>query len=202
MNKEYRRYRALYAFLRVVLYPFFRIQIIGRENIPPGGAMICPNHTSFWDPIFLAIGAGIDNHMRYMGKEELFKVPMLGKIYNAVGSFSVARGKSDIAAVRTAMALLRKGEKVVIFPEGTRVRGGNTVSAKQGAVRIADQVGVPVVPVYISAKKRLFGRSYVIFGEPYYVNPEKEKLSGEEYLRRAEALMETIRTLGKRAEGT
>lgn len=202
MNKEYRCYRALYAFLRVVLYPFFRIRAVGRENIPPGAAMICPNHTSFWDPIFLAIGAGIKNHLRFMGKAELFKVPLLGRIYTAVGSFAVARGKSDITAVRTAMALLKNGDKVVIFPEGTRVRNGNTVAAKQGAVRIADQVGVPVVPVYISAKKRLFRRSYVIFGEPYFVNPEKAKLSGEEYLTRAEALMETIRALGKKAEGT
>lgn len=200
MSKEYRRYRVLFIFLRTVLFPFYRYKIIGRENIPEGGAMLCANHTSFLDPIFLAIALGIKRHPRFMSKASLFQVPVIGKIIAAVGSFPVERGKADINAIKTAISLLRRGEKVVIFPEGTRVRGDYGVAAKQGAVRIADQVNVPVVPVYIPGKKRLFGRHTVVIGVPYFVNPEKTKLSGEEYLQRAEELMDKIRALGSQAQ--
>jgi len=196
MKKDYRRYRILFVFLRIVLFPFYRLKFIGRENIPEGAAMICANHTSFLDPIFLAFALGIRHHPRFMGKASLFRVPLLGKIYKAVGSFAVERGKTDIAAVKAAIGFLKSGEKVVIFPEGTRVRGDVAVAAKQGAVRIADQVNVPVVPVYIPGGKRLFGRYTVVIGRPYYVNPEKVKLTGEDYLKRAEELMDKIRTLG------
>ena len=180
MKKDYRRYRALYIFLRIVLFPFYRLKFIGRENVPEGGAMLCANHTSFLDPIFLAFALGIKHHPRFMGKASLFRVPLVGRIYTAVGSFAVERGKSDVTAVKTAMSYLKSGEKVVIYPEGTRVRGDSAVAAKQGAVRIADQMNVPVVPVHIPGDKHLFGRYTIVIGEPYFVNAEKTKLSGEE----------------------
>lgn len=195
MNREYRAYRRLHHFLTIFLIPFFRIRFIGRENILPGPAVFCANHSSNFDPIFMAFASGIEHHFHFMAKAELFKIPVISSVLKAIGSFPVSRGQNDINAIKRALTYIKAGEKVVIFPEGTRKKTDEEGGAKRGAVRIADQMSVPVVPVYIPRNKKLLHTYTIVFGAPYSVNPENHKLSPDDYSKKADELMAKITSL-------
>lgn len=194
MNREYRAFRRLYRFFQVVFFPFFKLVGVGIENIPPGPAVFCANHSSNLDPILICLALGIDVHLHYMAKAELFRIPVVASVIRAIGAFPVDRGIRDIGAVKTAMRYLKAGEKVAIFPEGTRVKTDDA-EAKRGAVQIADHMSVPVIPVYIPRNKKLFHRYNIVVGKPYLVNPDRRKLSRADYDRLAEELMEKIKAL-------
>jgi len=130
-----------------------------------------------------------------MAKKELFDNPILRTIILRAGTFSVDRSKTDITAIKTALNLLKQGEKIVIFPEGTRADEDFAVAAKTGAIRIAEKAGVPIVPVYIPRKKSIWRRIPIVIGTPYFINSEKRKLSSAEYDRLAESLMQSISEL-------
>ncbi len=192
MNREYRSYKRLFLFLRAVLFPFYRIKSKGKENIEPGSAVFCANHSSNFDPMFISFSAGIGIHLHYMGKAELFRIPIVASILRSIGSYPVNRGKNDVTAIKRSLTYLKAGEKIVIFPEGTRIRTDEDGDAKRGAVRIADQMSAPIVPVYVPRNKKLFHSYTVVFGAPYLVNPDKKKLSQNDYNAMAEDLMDRI----------
>ena len=201
MNREYRAYRRIYRFLQVVLFPVFRIKCVGRDNIPEGPAVFCANHSSNFDPIVMSMAIGIKQHPHYMAKIELFKIPVVGSVIRAIGSFPVDREKGDIGAVKTAMKYLKAGEKLGIFPEGHRVAddGGE---AKRGAIQIADQMRAPVIPVYIPRNKKAFHTYTIVVGAPYMVNPERKRLTRDDYNGLSAALMDKIAALSLPPKGT
>lgn len=170
-----------------------RVTVKGRENIPEGGAVICANHSSLKDPVALAFAMSLKHHPRFMAKIELMRVPILGFLLKKGGIFGVNRGNSDITAIKTAMKLLKDGEKVVIFPEGTRVESADASAAKTGAIMLASKVGVPILPVYIPRTKRLFKKIEVVIGKPYTI--EKLKGGSEAYSVYARELMQKIEEL-------
>ena len=179
-----------------LVYPTFQY---GRENVPHGAAIICANHISCADPVMLAIGMGIKVNPRFMAKEELMKVPVLGKVVKWLGAFGVKRGQSDGKALETALEALCSGDKLMIFPEGTRAKKGKEVRAHSGAVRLAYESGVPLLPVYIPERKRLFRRNTVVIGKPYYI----EHLENyEQAARAAEQLLENIYLLARTDDRT
>jgi 1-acyl-sn-glycerol-3-phosphate acyltransferase len=150
--------------------------------------------------VIISLAAGIENHLHYMGKAELFRVPVLGAVLRRIGSFPVRRGQNDVNAIKTSLKYLREGEKIAIFPEGTRVRTEEGADAKSGAVRIADQMSVPVIPVYVPRSKKLFHTCTIVFGPPYLVNPDKKKMTQTDYSAAADALMANIASLKQAAE--
>lgn len=167
----------LYSFLVVIVKVICRViyptRCIGTENIPEGAAIVCATHSNYIDPILLALAFGRDDPIHFMGKKELFKIPVLSGIMRALGAFPVDRGSSDITSIRTAMRFLKDGEKVGIFPEGTRTSEDEEADAKTGAIRLASKMKVPVVPVYLTRKKVIFRKADLIIGEPYYITGEK-----------------------------
>ncbi len=200
-ERQCRFYRRLFRFFQIIMFPFIRIRASGVDNIPAGPAMLCANHSSNLDPIVMSLAMGIDHHPHYMAKIELFKVPIVSSVIRAIGTISVDRGTRDMAAIKSAIRYLKAGEKVGIFPEGTRVKTDGAKKAKTGAVQIADQVSVPIVPIYISRKKPIFGVCRVIFGAPYHVNPDRQKLTSADYERLTEELMSKITALQHEPEG-
>jgi 1-acyl-sn-glycerol-3-phosphate acyltransferase len=195
MNREHRAYRRLYRFLRIILAPFYRFEAVGLENIPDGPAILCANHSSNFDPIMVSLAAGSEHHIRYMAKIELFKIPVVASVIAAIGAFPVDRGNKDIRAIKTALKILRSGDKIGIFPEGTRTKAAGDRAAKSGAIRLADQTGAPLVPVWLPRRKKPFRKIRVVFDTPYTVNTERRKLAHEDYVKLAEELMDRINAL-------
>lgn len=160
-------YKVIYTIFAPLFKLVYRIRVTGRENIPEGAAVMCANHSANMDPIFMCIACGRRHSWLFMAKAELFKIPGLNLLIKALGAISVNRGATDISTLRNAISALGEGKKVMIFPEGTRVKKGeDSDGAKTGAAMIASRAKVPMVPVYISNDKHLFGRVDVIIGKP------------------------------------
>jgi 1-acyl-sn-glycerol-3-phosphate acyltransferase len=143
----------VYWLIRALFQPFFhlyfRLSRIGREHIPQSGPVIfCSNHRSFLDPF--VIGTIARRPMYYVAKQELFEYhPILSWLLNALGAFPVRRGTGDQDMLETARILLERGECVLIFSEGTRIRPGALGRPKRGVGRLALETGAPVVPVAV-----------------------------------------------------
>lgn len=142
----------VYRVLRTVLVPFFlvyfRMQRVGREHLPKEGPLLlASNHRSFLDPF--VIGTLVKRPVYYMAKRELFEKRWQAWILNALGAFPVDRGAGDGDAMATARQILERGDCVVVFPEGTRVRRGPLASPRRGIGRLALETGAPVAPVAV-----------------------------------------------------
>ena len=169
-----------YHFVATVSWPFlkglFRLRAEGVENLPQdGGFVLAANHVSNFDPWPLGIPLWPRRYLRFMAKSELFWWP-LGPIIRAGGAFKVRRGEGDVAAMKTAVQLVRDGHIVVMFPHGTRQWKGlikkHQPRAHSGAARIAIEGRVPLVPAAIAGTDRLsrLGPLRVRYGQPLEVD--------------------------------
>jgi len=159
-----------------------------------GAAMVCSNHSAMIDPFQIALAFGIDTNIHVLAKIEIFKIPVLSTILRKLGMISVDRSINDIASIKSSLNYLKNGEKVVIFPEGTR-SAEYAHAAKSGAVKLAERAGVPVMPVFLSRKKPFFKRSKVVFGAPYRIDKAEEKRTPDDYAALSEELMKKIQAL-------
>jgi 1-acyl-sn-glycerol-3-phosphate acyltransferase len=151
--------------LRAALGGVYRVRVEGREHLPEAGAcIVASNHESVADPFLLALAT--TREIRYMTKAELFRRRPLAALLRAAGAFPVERGGGDLAALGEAAELLRQGEVVCIFPQGTsRQLAGRRW--QRGAARLALATGAPVVPVRLDGTRRLpLGGQTTILVEP------------------------------------
>jgi 1-acyl-sn-glycerol-3-phosphate acyltransferase len=161
----------LYWTLRALFVPtfliYFRMQRIGREHLPKTGPLLlASNHRSFLDPF--VIGTLVRRPVYYMAKRELFEKRWQAWALNGLGAFPVDRGAGDGDALETARAILARGDCVVVFPEGTRVRRGPLGTPRRGIGRLALETGVPVAPVAV------FGSEHVRRG--WRIRPRKVRV--------------------------
>ncbi|MCL2589106.1 MAG: 1-acyl-sn-glycerol-3-phosphate acyltransferase [Oscillospiraceae bacterium] len=189
-----------YQFIMLLTWPFvnliFPCRTVGKENRPGAGAyLICANPSHALDPFMIAYSMGLGRQVHYMGKVELFRIPVIGSILRAIGMFAVDRDGGGAMAVKETMKLLKAGGKVGMFPEGTRVSTEDGSEAKTGAVRLSARMGVPIVPVYLPRRKRLFRFNRIVIGTPYIAELDK-KPTPEDVERAAKELMAKIRQLG------
>ena len=193
---EKKWYKFFYAIVWPFIMLFYPMRFIGKENIPEGGALVCANHSSAVDPFFLAFALGRNRQIRAMAKESLLNIFFIGKILKLVGTFGVRRGASDIHAVKYALEELKKGEYVVLFPEGTRVKSREEGEPKTGAAMLATRTGVNVLPVYIPIHKKPFRINRVYIGKPYNMIPEGKRATSKDYETFTADLMDRIYDLG------
>jgi 1-acyl-sn-glycerol-3-phosphate acyltransferase len=167
-------FRFVYRLFNSFLFFFFPVEISGLENLPAHGALLCPNHSSNWDPILLVLKLPIDYRIHVMAKDSLFRNPILAWILRKLGAFPVARGSSDIHAVKTAIQAIKSGDNLLIFPEGTVVekgigkKSGQPARAKGGVAMIGIRTGAVMIPVFLDGRKRLFHKTRIIIGKPYH----------------------------------
>ena len=164
-------YKIFKLLCRIWFGSLFRTRVIGAENIPASGAFIlAANHVSNWDPPFL--GTFIDREVCYMGKEELFKNPVMAWICRSLHVFPVKRGAADKTAIKTAVKILKDGKCFGIFPEGTRSKTGNLGKAESGVSLIAAMTKAPIIPAAIVDTEKIFSsevkfpRLAVVYGTP------------------------------------
>lgn len=178
--------RLVRVLTRIILNILYRVKVENRENIPvKGAAILCSNHNSGMD-MFL-IGMSIKRFIRWMAKEELFRNRLTGALFRWFGAFPVKRGKGDLGSIKTALALLEQGEIIGIFPEGTRVKTKENekrteTRMKSGVALLASKAGVPILPVAVSGKQKLFSRVTVRFGEAFTLDADPDVKYGSEEL--------------------
>lgn len=148
----------LYWSVRAVLEPFFlvyfRLSRRGIDHIPKHGPLVlAANHRSFLDPF--VIGTCLRRPIYYVAKKELFDNRLYGWFLSRLGAFPVNRDSGDAEMLATARAILDRGDCVLIFPEGTRVRPGPLAAPRRGVARLALEAGVPIVPVTVAGTENV-----------------------------------------------
>ncbi len=177
-----------------VIFKLWRMRVYGADNVPAAGAVIVAcNHISYFDPPLL--GTACPRRIRYMAKAELFKIPVLGPLITGFGAYPVDRSGTPMAAVRRSVEVLRRGEVIGIFPEGTRNLDG-TVQAREGVALLASLGKAVVVPAAVVGTRDAarFQRFQVVFGSPMSL-PEGRKATREELANFTEQVMQAIRKL-------
>lgn len=180
-------------FVALAFHIYFGYRIIGRENIPEGGCVVCPNHIQLSDPPFAAVALSHRTPLRLMAKKELFQGNKLfAWLIAALGAFPVDREGADITAIKTALGSVRAGQKLIIFPQGTRhAAEGET---KKGAAMLAVKTRAPILPMYITEGKRFRCRATVVIGKPFTPDPKQKDygLIADDILRRIYELKEQV----------
>lgn len=168
------------ALVKSYFSSFYKVEVIGKEHIPKeGGVILCCNHISNLDPPLL--GAYIDRRVHYMAKQELFETPILKPLLPKLGAFPVRRGMSDKRALRTAMNLIKEGNVIGLFPEGTRSKDGKLQKGLAGAGFIALRTEATVVPCAIIGPYKLFNKVKLVYGKAInFSQLREEKASADE----------------------
>ena len=196
-------YRWFHSTFKGLFKFLFRIKSSGAENLPQyNGCIVCANHVSLFDVFSISASLPVERRLRYLAKAELFRIPLLRTAVSALGAFKVDRKGGDVGAIKKSVSLLKEGEVIGIFPQGTRCKGKNPAETevKHGAGMIAYYSKVPVLPVAIRTKKQkyaLFRQVEVIFGTPMsYEDLGFEKGGSKEYKAASERIFAEICRLG------
>jgi len=185
-----------------------RLKTRGIHHIPrTGGVLLVSNHVSLLDPVI--VGAAANREIHFMARSSAFDIPAVGKLIAIYNAYPVNRGKPDLGALRKTIALLKAGNVVLMFPEGTRSVDGRLGKARDGACFIAHRAGVPTVPVFHSGAERILPRNSkrlrraqltVTFGEPLKLNAAGFETRREMYHHMGTQIMEAIAGLRDKTE--
>lgn len=191
-------YKISRVLLTTYCYIFLGYRKADSSTVPKsGGVIICANHSSFWDPPI--IGIGLPRKLTFMAKDSLFEFKPFAWLIKSLGAFPVNRDGGDLAAVRAAIDVVKSGRALLIFPQGTRCKMDNPVPAKQGAIKIAQITGAPIIPVGLNEKFKLFSGTRIKIGEPIYYKRDKS-LTDEDMERMSNELMDRIYELARDAK--
>ena len=191
-------------FIADVLHP---VSVEGLEKLPQSGALLCPNHSSNWDPILVALKLPKNYRLHIMAKEELFKFKPLGWLLGKVGAFPVSRGNNDIQSVKMAIKAIKGGDNLLIFAAGTTIHNGIghadglPAHAKAGIAVIGISTGATMIPVFVDGEKKLFHRTRIIFGDPYQPVYTGRYGTSEEMQKIADDILTAAYALGGQAVG-
>ena len=181
-------------FVALAFHIYFGYKVVGRENIPAGGCVRLPEPHPAVRP---AVRGGCPQPPYPAapdGEKELFrKNKMFTWLIAALGAFPIDREGADITAIKTALGCVRAGQKLIIFPQGTR--GAAEGETKKGAAMLAVKTRAPVLPMYITEGKGFRCKATVVIGKPFQPDP-KEKDYGviaDDILKRIYALVPMVR---------
>ncbi len=181
-----------------------RFEVVGHEHVPTEGPLIlASNHLNNADPP--AVALAIPRHPTYMAKREMIGWPIVGPAFRIFGAFPVRRGQGDLSALRAAVEVVRRGEMLVMFPEGTRTRTGGLERGHSGTGLIGLRTGAPILPVAITGteaitwpwiflKPRSIRHVKVTIGEPFHL-PPVARINSEAATHATELIMRRIAAL-------
>jgi 1-acyl-sn-glycerol-3-phosphate acyltransferase len=182
----------------------YRIRCNGYDKLPEDGpVIICSNHKSYWDPIFIA--AVFKRPVFFMAKQELFKVPLLKQLVTALHAFPVNRHNPDRTAINRSLEILSSGRVLGLFPEGTRCREENGLGRPyNGVALIAFHSKAPVLPVAIFGSNRIMPKKAIFpqfpsitiaVGDPLYMSESQFDTERDKLSRATEQIMNSIKKL-------
>ncbi len=145
------------SLVRLYAKLYHRMEVTGRENYPTDGPfLLACNHASYLDPPL--VGSTVPRRIAYLAKEELFRIPVFGRLLRAFGAFPIQRNIADRTALRRCREVLGKGDPLIVFPEGTRSTDGRMKDARPGVGMLAAQNSdVQIVPVRIEGSFAAWG---------------------------------------------
>lgn len=157
--------------------------------------VVCPNHISAIDPVFVVVARGKGRKLTVMAKEELFKFKPLAWFFTKLGAIPVSRGSGDKGVLEQAINDLRDGAGALVFPEGTRGNGNEMGKLKSGAFAIAAQTGADIIPVRIiyhtkDGRLKLFCKVTTVFGTPLKIEDTQLDNGSRQQIRVAKAMLE------------
>jgi 1-acyl-sn-glycerol-3-phosphate acyltransferase len=196
-------YRIAHSITRALVSSFYHFRIIGSEHMDfTGGAILASNHISFLDP--LIVGQAVDQSIHYFARKTLFSHPLAGKILRAWGTIPIDRERPDAASLKTTIRLLRRGERVLMFPEGTRSTEGQLLNAEAGIGLFIAKTGAPVLPIRLYGTYQALPRGAhflrpaqitMVVGQLYQPEISKEANNREVYQQLADEVMLRIQSL-------
>lgn len=156
-------YDVLRTFARSLTPALVRLRAEGRENYPPtGGALVCSNHQSHFDPIF--VGLTCDRRMNYVARKTLFRVTLFRWLIEFLDAIPIERDGIGIGGLKETLRRLKRGELVLLFPEGTRTKNGEMGKILPGFCALARRGKVPIVPVGFDGGFAAWPRSRLLPG--------------------------------------
>ncbi|MGQ4873368.1 MAG: 1-acyl-sn-glycerol-3-phosphate acyltransferase [Promethearchaeia archaeon] len=176
---------AAFIWAKEAMRKFWNLKVEYQDKRLPleyGPAIIVGNHQSHLDPFF--IGGAVYRRIRWMSKEENFKTPIVRTLFTNLGAFKIRRGAGDMEAWEQAKNILYNGGWVGIFPEGTRSEDGSLGEFRTGAIRLAIETGVPIIPTYVIGSRDALPKGKLIMrpakvtvrvGKPIYYDDYKDK---------------------------
>ncbi len=158
--------------LMMIAYPFFRVKKfdINAEKYKfriNGGAIIAANHIGFADPITISTAIWF-RRTYFLVAEAVMKNRFLAFWLKKAGCIKIDRTKTDIEAIRNSVSVLKNGKLLLMFPQGKIIRNEESNSLKSGAVLMAIQANVPIIPVYSGARRHKLGFRKIVFGRPIF----------------------------------
>ena len=172
MQNKYKFYKRMKTIEKFCIDKLFKINVTGLENIPITPYILAGNHTSMLDIPLLMVS--IDDQINFMAKAELFKNPILKWVLINAKAFPVEREKVDIKAMKNACNVIKSGEVLGIFPEGTRNKGHELLEFKKGCGIIAMRTNTVIVPFGISGTYKIGHQINLNIGEPIEALDAKE----------------------------
>ncbi len=148
--------RCLRGSLLCLMRILFRIEHIGTPNIPRDGALlVVSNHNTYFDPFWVSVL--LRRSVRFMAWDRIFQMPLAGALFRWLGAFPVSLENPESSALKTSLKVLRKGEALMIFPEGGRSPDSGLMPFKEGAAHLALKTRATILPVVIRGGERVWG---------------------------------------------
>ncbi|MDP7018930.1 MAG: lysophospholipid acyltransferase family protein [Pirellulaceae bacterium] len=201
-----RFYHLFRVFARLIGVFCFRLRCTGRENYPTeGGGLICSNHQSMFDPVL--VGLTCDRRLNYLARRSLFRFFLFGWLIRFLDAIPIDRDGMGLDGIRETLRRLKRGELVLIFPEGTRTEDGEVATLMPGVCALAKRGKGPLIPVAIdgaydawprSAKLPRFATLHIDIGEPLTVEQMRD-LEDRELLAELERRIRACHDRARRA---
>jgi 1-acyl-sn-glycerol-3-phosphate acyltransferase len=197
-------YKCVRNSVKSIFSILYRHKIYGKEHLPPGRALIAPNHTSFYDPPIIAISC--QEEIAFLARKSLFS-KTLGPLIRKLNAYPVTGTSQDLNSFKLICWLLNENKKVVIFPEGSRSQTGELGSIKSGIGMLAMRGHSPIIPAYIHGSynvwnrtrcfPKIFGKTACVFGSPIHWEDFNHLGKKESQEAIAETLKHAIQNLKK-----